>query len=354
MQKNKNGFIQKYFAAANSYNGFICLFDQIFTPEDFHMIYVLKGGPGTGKSSLMKKISKEFTESGYRIEEIYCSSDPHSLDGVIIEKNNKKIAIIDGTSPHERDAKNPLAADKIINLADNLDERILLPQKGAILSLATEKAKAYKTAYFYLSCAGRFDSLIEECYTSNFDKTKAKVKAESFLQDIPTSQDERITTRFISSFGRLGERRIEPITDHNFKVIRVGGNEYSVGLLLEVFKDFLVCKKQNLCLFPSALNPRHLDGILLPDYSLMIVKSDDFEIDADEFMNIPPIEYEEIRSAKMLRIDSLDEARRWFAIASDIHFRLENIYTSAMDFEKNDNICSRITEEIISIMEKEI
>ena len=53
-----------YFAAANSYNGFIGYFDRAFRSEDFDRIFVLKGGPGTGKSSLMRALSKILSDEG--------------------------------------------------------------------------------------------------------------------------------------------------------------------------------------------------------------------------------------------------------------------------------------------------
>ena len=47
-----------YFASANSFEGFKSNFAKIFAPEEYERIYIIKGGPGTGKSSLMKRISE--------------------------------------------------------------------------------------------------------------------------------------------------------------------------------------------------------------------------------------------------------------------------------------------------------
>ena len=59
MQQNYTSNNEKYFAAANSYKGFKSYFDRIFAPEQFDRIYIIKGGPGTGKSSIMKNIVLE-------------------------------------------------------------------------------------------------------------------------------------------------------------------------------------------------------------------------------------------------------------------------------------------------------
>ena len=51
--------ISTYFAAANSYRGFISYFDKIFPSTEFEKIFVLKGGPGTGKTTVANIIAKE-------------------------------------------------------------------------------------------------------------------------------------------------------------------------------------------------------------------------------------------------------------------------------------------------------
>ena len=60
MESRKN--IDRYFAAANGYSGFRSYFSTLFDSKDFTRILVLKGGPGTGKSSFMKKIITEIKD----------------------------------------------------------------------------------------------------------------------------------------------------------------------------------------------------------------------------------------------------------------------------------------------------
>ena len=43
-----------YFLGANSKNGFYSLYDELFAGE--YRLHIIKGGPGTGKSSFMRKI----------------------------------------------------------------------------------------------------------------------------------------------------------------------------------------------------------------------------------------------------------------------------------------------------------
>ena len=72
-----------FFAAANGYDGFISYFDKIFDPTLFTRIYILKGGPRTGKSTLLRRILSAISARGAICESILCSSDKDSLDGII-------------------------------------------------------------------------------------------------------------------------------------------------------------------------------------------------------------------------------------------------------------------------------
>ena len=137
---------RSYFAAANGYSGFRSYFNDIFISEKFKRIFILKGGPGTGKSTLMKRVVHFADCEGMDYEKIHCSSDPYSLDGVIINTNGKRYAIIDGTAPHERDAVIPGAIDTIVNLGDSFNISSLESKRDEIIHLNQKKKKAYKKA----------------------------------------------------------------------------------------------------------------------------------------------------------------------------------------------------------------
>jgi len=92
------GKIVDVFPGGNTSKGFYSLYRYILGQDEARRIICIKGGPGTGKSSLMKKVGGFFNERGYDIEYHHCSSDNSSLDGVVIKGLN--VAILDGTSPH--------------------------------------------------------------------------------------------------------------------------------------------------------------------------------------------------------------------------------------------------------------
>lgn len=86
-----------YFLGANSAGGFFSHYGQLRAVSGA-MLRILKGGPGCGKSTLMKKVARRAEQLGFRPEAILCSSDPDSLDGVSVPELG--YAVVDGTAPH--------------------------------------------------------------------------------------------------------------------------------------------------------------------------------------------------------------------------------------------------------------
>ncbi len=351
MPKNHAIKNEKYFAAANTYNGFKSYFADVFNPAKFNRIYVIKGGPGTGKSSMMKKIGAHFWDKGCKIEEIYCSSDPHSLDGIICEQSDKRIAVIDGTAPHETDAKIPGAIDEIMNLGDNWDTRWLSAKKDDILALNREKSTSYKTAYAYLKIAGEAADFIMNVFKRNYDYKESKAVVCEFCQYLIHDNEKNIKTRLISSFGKQGRFKLNTLENLASKTIGISGDEFGAMLLLSEISNHLSSLGISRTEFPTALSPDYLDAIYIPSCDTAFVLNGD-GINVDELISkYTDYDSERIKSARGIRDIALTEATRWFAIASDMHFRLEDIYSRAMSFEKNELLLAKKLEEIDNILE---
>ena len=92
------GKIRHMFPGGNTSKGFYSYYNYIINQEDAKRIFILKGGPGVGKSTFMKKIAAEMLERGDDAEYMHCSSDNNSLDGLVIPRIG--VALIDGTAPH--------------------------------------------------------------------------------------------------------------------------------------------------------------------------------------------------------------------------------------------------------------
>ena len=176
------------FLGANTPMGFYSYYDNIIDRARAKRFFCIKGGPGTGKSSYMKRIADKFIKMGEKVELFHCSGDPHSLDGVrLVERN---IALVDATSPHVVDPKYPGAIDEIINLGQFWRERGIIENTAEIVSTQANISYEYKRAYKYLNAAAYIsddtEDIIERCV--NVDGINAVIK--DIISNYITKQSE--------------------------------------------------------------------------------------------------------------------------------------------------------------------
>ena len=108
-KENAGKAFHRFFGAA-SINGNLCYIPQL--TETVEKRYFIKGRPGTGKSTFLKKIANTLLEYGIDTEIYHCSLDPNSLDMVIAREIG--VCLFDSTAPHEFFPVRP--SDEIIDL----------------------------------------------------------------------------------------------------------------------------------------------------------------------------------------------------------------------------------------------
>ena len=342
--------VQKYFAAANGFNGFKSYFDKVFSPYELDRIYILKGGPGTGKSSFMKKIANEFSEKN-EVELIYCSSDTHSLDGVIISSDKARIAILDGTAPHATDPHLPGVVESIINLGEYWNEKTLINSKENIKIATKSKAKHYSLAYKYLMLAGKFDTLTEEIINEIYTVDDSEIICEILGSAISS---EKSDIRLITSFSKDGFSSFPTLAEAARSIkyaVGIYGSEY---LFMKHLKKITDAGRLLYTDFPTPLDENKTEAIYFPKSEFAICtenkKTLDTElvIDTSRFIDIHLLSKRRDaleflwRERELMLWNATDEFKK----ASDAHFELEKIYTSSMNFEKIDEINQEYVKEI--------
>ena len=335
------------FAAANGYGGFRSYFNDVFNSKDFVRIFVLKGGPGTGKSSFMKRLRDDYSQ-GCFAEEILCSSDPDSLDGIILERDGVRVAVLDGTAPHERDAVVAGAIDEIVNLGELWDSAWLTASREKILMLGEQKAAAYKTAYSYLEVAGAAAKIKKNATLRHFDKEAARRLARELICE--SSERGRLKTRLFSSFGKRGEYRLNTPQIHAKRPYSLDGDKLAASLLLGALEKEVRERSLTGIIAPSPLDPDLTDTVYLSDGTAFTLGGSGEKINADAFLADDPAGSAHTNRANEIRKTALDEAERWFKIAADMHAELEKIYTSAMDFTKIEPYLSAVGKECEKIL----
>ena len=144
---------KKYFGASNSADGFVNYFPRIFNKDSCCRIYVVKGGPGTGKSRFMREVADEAERRGMSVKYYYCSSDSSSLDGIIIE--DMRVGFVDGTSPHVYEPTCVGSFEQIVNLGDFWNEEELFQKREQIETLGKGKLNV-SFIYLVVPCKNNF------------------------------------------------------------------------------------------------------------------------------------------------------------------------------------------------------
>ena len=192
---------KSYFAAANTVNGFVSYYNDIFGKCE--RVYIIKGGSGTGKSRFMREIAdyaggKESCES---VEYFYCSFDPGSLDGIII---NDRVAVIDGTAPHIYEPTVPGAKEDLLDFGVFWNSKMLGEKKDELSSLMGRKKECFERAYKYLSSYGSLWEMRRSILINYLDTVGLRVDAAKRVSELEEHGTGEIRIRPVRAFGMKG------------------------------------------------------------------------------------------------------------------------------------------------------
>ncbi len=331
----------EFFASQNTSEGFRSRFDEIFSEDRLQHLYVIKGGPGTGKSHLMKQIAARWEKDGAAVERFLCSSDPDSLDGILHKERG--IAVVDGTSPHTKESKYPGCVGTLWNTGAFWDTKLLENSREEILTLCAQKERSYELAYTYLRAMGQMAQSRRRLALGHLNREKLLAAARRFLaKELAKSGQGQRSVRLQASYGKKGLHKLrsfEALAKRRCLVC----DHYGTG---SVFLDVLQRESSLNCLCSySPLYPNTLDGLFFPQLELCVVcdRKEDWEASfsqADRYVNMERfLNTEALRSHRQkLRFaakckESLEEgAVEAFEKAAMYHRKLEEIYSSAMDF----------------------
>ena len=347
-----------YFAAANTALGFKSFFDEIFAHGGIERRYVIKGGPGTGKSSFMRRAALAAQREGREVEYYYCSSDTDSLDGIVIDGS---LAILDGTAPHTCDATLPGVRDGIIDLGQFWDENRLQKDADSIILLNGQKAHAYSRAYSFLAAAGKVsdaqkiavgDCLLREKMQRAARKTVAKLA-------VPVGSG-RWRIRQVSAFGSRGGVRLDTLQDISRRTLFIRDYYGAAPVFLSLVADIATEQGIDVDVSVDLLRPDKADEIYFPATGDRIALCDDSDMEREGAVNtkrfVDAARISEIRCAHRtakkaqqrlvdLALDSLSDAGR-------AHAKIEQYYVAAMDFERQTRYCEQFIERVVLTRDK--
>lgn len=351
------GKVRKFFPGGNTANGSQNFFSYII-PKDVNRIFCLKGGPGVGKSSFMKKISKEFIERGYDVELHFCTSDPSSLDGVVIKE--LKVVLLDATSPHMVDPKNPGAIDEIVNFGDYWDVKSLEENKNNIIECGKDINNSFKTAYKFLKSAEPIYRDIEEKYSDCMDFGQVNLMTEHFIYELFKNEtstgvyknERHLFGTAITPVGHLDYA--DSILSDVSKVYYLNG-EIGTGktTFLKRVCDRALQKGMEVEIYHYPLIKEKIETIIIKDLNIGITTSDLFKrkstIDLNNYINKEKLSSyeEEINCDKKIFDELIGYAILNLKNAKSKHDIIESYYVPNMQFDKIEILRNKILQRIL-------
>lgn len=353
-----------FFLGANTPLGFVSLFDELYDPYKKGRMYIIKGGPGCGKSTFMKDIARKAQDLGYDTEMIYCSSDPQSLDAVRIPELS--FCICDGTSPHIVEPRFPGACENIINLGSFWSEKGLGEDADEIRRLTLENSIYHRRSTRFLNAAG---SLTEETLRLTADsifEEKLNGYAIRFCsRELPRKKGSapgRKSVCFLSGITPDGVVYFEnTLSALSSRIIAVE-DEYSLasGMLVERIGERAVASGYDVIFCRCPMKPKGFcEHIIIPEASISVVTKKTNHpislevsrtIHARRFMNGEKLSVCKRRLAFNKKIigELISQSVLMLQKAKQTHDMLEEYYIKRMDFEAKAQFCNEFINGIFN------
>lgn len=356
---NMNPKVIHTFLGANSAEGFYCLYNAFL---ENHRNFIIKGGPGSGKSGLMKKVAQKAIDRGYFTELCHCSSDAESLDAIRIPELN--LCILDGTAPHTAEPKFPGAKDELLNTGAFWNRDVLEENLAEIKELNGKISACFTHAYRYLSAAGKGAEDLSASFLQKTDVGKMKNFAESVVRRHigkgPGSG--KIIPRFLSAITPQGKithtKTLSTLCEKIFPV----ADPYRIS---EPFFNTLIegalCSGHSVYVFFDPLCPTVPRQIAIPTANTAFAIVDEpekpeaknaYTIHLSRFCSPDKEQKARHKSADALMRTGINEAIRTLQKEKAYHDELEAYYVRAMDFRKLNHYTQNLLRTLFPKEEK--
>lgn len=352
---------ETYFLGSMTGHGFRSAFDDVIGNEDY-FTYILKGGAGTGKSSLMKKVAAEFENSEHVIR-YRCSSDPDSLDAVVLTESG--VVIVDGTAPHVYDPVIPGVCQKIINLGEYWDTEKLKANKDQII-------EAIKSNKSMMDRARRFTAAISNVYSDTYQIGRECLLIKKFNAFITRFKKKLLPKgghgkgetayRQLSALTRYGHITFNETLNDYFDIYYINDEYYAAtDLLLKSIASEATAKGYDIiCCASQLFNNQNLEHILIPELGIALIGSNPMTnlihekgkaINMHRFYDKKSTAFKKSRlKLNALTCKSLsNEISNTLDNAKLIHDDIEKYYIDAMDFDKVNCAAEEICRQIRGI-----
>lgn len=337
------------FGGANTGDGFVSDYPSLIKESEFTKTYIVKGGSGTGKSTLIRRAAEAAEKLGANIFEIRCGSDPDSLDGAIITLGNKTLAFADGTAPHTLDSILPGSSGEIVNCGSCWNSTALKNSRERLEALSRIKSGFFAESARYTSACrdickaaltrARTDWLLAdklEAYTDRLTKGSFHAGNQAIIRT--------------TAISMKGACRLDAF-DNVRKTVAVRQWCQTSSLFFESLANQLKRKHIQCSVSVSPLG--NICEIMIPEKSTSFVPyreggKYDSVVNMKRFTDKSGSANgrQKRRFGEKCALAMFDSALDSLTEARLCHFEIEDIYKSAMDFKALDKLTKKLCADV--------
>lgn len=260
-----------YFLGANSARGFCSLYEGFGSARGAYLS-IIKGGPGTGKSGLMRAIGREAVHRGYDVEYVLCSGDPDSLDGLLIPALGR--AWCDGTAPHVSEPAAFGVDGEYLNVGQFCRTPLPEAERQRVLSLSGAYKGRYAHAYALLAAARETERALSPAPCSPVEQERAGEVLRALCGRLAPPQLEKgvLLRRFAGAISCRGVLRLSESFERCKLIYCCEDGCGLAGGALRMLRDEALGRTALVIEYLSPLDASTIDALLLPELSAVFVR----------------------------------------------------------------------------------
>ena len=351
---NNRGLIRYVFASSHTSQGFYTFIPELI--KGLGRVYILKGAPGTGKSTFIRLVGETMSEQGLEVEFWISALDAITPDGVYLPQLD--IAIINGSLPESIDPRYPGVKEQLINLGEYWEPAKIEAHRVEIIDMVDQMEISQQQVYKLLKEAGRVKEEIRQINAQNLNMEKLGLVIQQLAAEI-------LESRPGEKHYFAGALTIDGLVDYIHELSNAcqkryifqgpagSGKSMVIGELARQARE----RGYFLEYYHCGLEVDSLSMVIIRDLQIALIEAGNVEISPKPWDTVVDLglcmdnsdagEVKEGSSVNYRIFESLLlEAQQQLEKSSQNNKALKKFYTGAMDFSRLDQIRLRLLEEI--------